>query len=182
MSSTTQKFGCTEAMDTFHRVLDGDLMDAVDRTRMDSHLAVCSDCAEKTAQLREMVDQLRGIAESPLPDEALRRVRERTLEASPEGRTRRGLDWRFVAAAAMVVFATWIGANWYPRQPEPDRVALRAAQEARLVLRLTANALKRTEQVALKEVFADAISPALRKIGVRFPQTSRRSEDEGVEL
>ena len=183
MNTTPERVGCTEALETFHRVLDGDLMDAADRTRMESHLTVCSECAEKAAQLREMQDLLRGIAESPLPETALRRVRARTVESEAGERPRRAFDWRFAAAAAMIVFGTWIGvAQFGVSRTDEELVARQAAQEARLVLQLTANALKRTERVTMKAVFADEISLALRKVGVRFPKTAGRVDDEGVEL
>ena len=85
-------------METFHRVLDNDLMDAADLQGMQAHLAVCSECAEKAAQLREMQDLLRGMAEQPMPDDAVEEVWERTVR-SPVARTRpRWQDWRFAAA------------------------------------------------------------------------------------
>ena len=158
-------------------------MEATDRTRMESHVAVCSECAEKTAQLRELQDMLRGFAEAPLPDEALQGVWQRTVR-SPEARApRRGFDWRFAAAAAAVVFVAWVGMRgWRSTEPAHDQEALRAAAEARMVLQLTANALKRTERAAFKEVFTEEISPALRKAGVKWPRTANDAGGEGAEL
>jgi len=165
-------------MELFHRVLDGDLMEATDRQGMQAHLAVCSECSEKAGQLREMQDLLRGMAEQPMPDDAMHEVWQRTVRA-PGARThRRWGDWRFAAAAAVVVFATWVGVGLYPENPNAE--AERAAQEVRMVLQLTANALKRTEEVTFRKVFAEEVSPALQKVGIIWPQAPRgRDGSEG---
>jgi len=169
-------------MELFHRVLDGDLMDVTERQGMESHLAVCSECAEEAGQLREMQDLLRGMAEQPMPDDAMDEVWERTIQAPPTRPGRRRHDWRFAAAAAVVVLGTWIGLRFSPfvDGSRPDDDAQRAAQEVRMVLQLTANALKRSEEIAYREVFAEEVSPALQKVGIRWPQTSReRRADKG---
>jgi anti-sigma factor RsiW len=175
---------CTDGMELFHRVLDNDLMEATERQAMEAHLADCSECAEKAAQLREMQDLLRGMAEQPMPDDAVEEVWERTVR-SPDVRTRpRWRDWRFAAAAAVVVLAVLIGLQFPPgpdprvteNQPDPEQ----AAREVRMVLQLTANALKRSEEVVFREVFAEEVSPALQKVGILWPQASRnRGADEG---
>jgi len=180
--SSTQGMTCSTAMESFHRVLDNDLMEATERQSMQAHLAVCSECAEKAAQLREMQDLLRGMAEQPMPDDAVEEVWERTVR-SPDARTRpRWRDWRLAAAAAVVVFATWIGILQFPvinGERENDE-ALKAAQEVRMVLQLTANALKRSEEVAFREVFTEEVSPALQKVGILWPRATRnRGADEG---
>ena len=180
MSPTTPGMICSAAMERVHQVLDGDLMDATDRTSMESHLAVCSECAEAAAQLREMQDTLRGFAETPLPGPALDNVWERSVRA-PAAVTRRRFDWRFAAAAAAVVFVAWIGLRGWPVEQRQDEQALRAASEVRVVLQLTANAIKRSEQVAIKQVFTDEISPALRKVGVRWPEAADDT-GKGAEL
>lgn len=180
---------CTTAMECFHRLLDGDLMDAADRQRMDNHLTVCSECSEKAVQLREMQDLLRGMAEQPMPEPVLSEVRARTVDAQPESASRGWFDWRLAAAAASIVLLTWVGITMRPgndvdpmltAQAAQQEEAERAAQEVRMVLQLTANALKKTEQVAFREVFAEEISPALRKVGVTWPQAPRGAAgDEG---
>ena len=170
---------CSAAMELFHRVLDGDLMEATDRQGVEAHLSVCSECAEKAGQLREMQDLLRGMAEQPMPDDAMHEVWQRTLRAPGVPTRRRWRDWRFAAAAAVVIFATFIGMRLYP-VPVDNRDARRAAQEVRLVLQLTANALKRTEEVTFREVFAKEVSPALQKVGIIWPQAPRGHDgDEG---
>ncbi len=180
---------CSAAMELFHRVLDGDLMEARERRRMDAHLEACPACAEKAAQLREMQDLLRAMAERPMPDDAIDDVRDRTVRA-PKTRTRpRWLDWRFAAAAAVVVFATWVGVQvWDPPQrglvpqatTEPSVDPEQAAQEVRMVLRLAANAIRKSEEVAFREVFAEEVSPALEKVGILWPSTTRKpNADEG---
>jgi anti-sigma factor RsiW len=169
-------------MELFHRVLDGDLMDAADRVRMESHLRVCSECAERAEQFREMQDLLRGMAERPMPEGATEQVWQRTVRA-PRTRRRRAPDWRFAAAAAVVVLGAWIGVRLYPDRIDrvpPRAEAERAAREVRMVLQLTANALKRTEEVTLRTVFTEELSPALKKVGVTWPQApARDAGDEG---
>ena len=45
---------------------------------------------------------------------------------------------------------------------------------------LTANAIKRTEEVTFRKVFAERVSPALQKVGIIWPQASReRDGSEG---
>ena len=167
-------------MELFHRMLDGDLMEVTDRQGMQAHLAVCSECTEKAGQLREMQDLLRGMAEQPMPDDAMHEVWQRTVRAPGTRSRRRWRDWRFAAAAAVVVFATWIGVRLYPIPANPPADAERAAREVRMVLQLTANALKRTEEVTFREVFAEQVSPALQKVGIIWPQASRgRDGNEG---
>ena len=165
---------CSTAMERFHRVLDADLMEARERQRMEEHLAVCEACAEKSAQLREMQDLLRAMAEQPMPDEAMDEVWGRTVKA-PRVRMRpRWQDWRFAAAAAVVVAATWVGVKNVPdRTPGPDLAAQQAAREVRMVLQLAANALKKSEEVAFREVFAEEVSPALQRVGILWPSASR---------
>ena len=184
MGPNEHRMICNEAMQRFHEVLDGDLMDVAVRTRMESHLATCPECSEKAAQLREMQDLLRGFAEAPLPDEGLQGVWDRTVASTAAPESRR-FDWRFAAAAAAVLFVAWVGVTgWRMNTPEETQhaEALQAAEETRMVLQLAANALKRTERAAFKEVFTDEISPALRKVGVKWPQAPERAGGKGADL
>jgi hypothetical protein len=131
-----------------------------------------------------MQDVLRGVAEAPLPDEALQGVWDRTV-ASTAGTDRRRFDWRFAAAAAAVVFVAWLGVTgWRMNTPEEIQrtEALQVAEETRMVLQLAANAIKRTERAAFKEVFTDEISPALRKVGVKWPQAPEHAGGKGADL
>jgi anti-sigma factor RsiW len=179
--SSGQGTTCSAAMELFHRVLDGDLMDAGQRQGMEAHLVVCSECAEKAEQLREMQDLLRGMAEQPMPDDARDEVLVRTVQAPRERPAWRRLDWRLAAAAAVVLFATWIGMSEGPFDRKPDDEALtamQAAQDVRKVFQLTANALKRSEEAVFREVFAEKVSPALQKVGILWPQPSRKGDAE----
>ena len=174
--SSGQGTTCSAAMELFHRVLDGELMDASDRQGMEAHLVVCSECAEKAVQLREMQDLLRGMAEQPMPDDARDEILMRTVQAPRERPASRRFDWRLAAAAAIVLLATWMGLSKGPFDPPPNDDALRAAQEVRTVLQLTANALIRSEEVAFREVFEEEVSPALQKVGILWPGRSRKSD------
>ncbi len=80
--------------------------------------------------------------------------------------------------AAAVLIGLQTGPFDNPQNEE--QVARQAAEEARMVLQLTANALKRTEEVAFREVFAEEVSPALQRVGILWPRRSRdRNADEG---
>jgi hypothetical protein len=163
--SSGQGTTCSAAMELFHRVLDGDLMDAGQRQGMEAHLVVCSECAEK--------------AEQPMPDDARDEVLVRTVQAPRERPAWRRLDGRLAAAAAVVLFATWIGLSEGPFDRKPDDEALaamQAAQDVRKVFQLTANALKRSEEAVFREVFAEKVSPALQKVGILWPQSSCKGD------
>lgn len=166
-------------MERVHQTLDGDLMEATARTRMESHLAVCPVCSQAAGQLREMQDALRGFAETPLPGPALESVWERSIRSPAVGRGRRWFDARFAAAAAAVVLVVWIGVRTWPQPEHQDAQALRVAQEVRMVLQLAANAINRSNDVAIEQVFTNEVSPALRKVGVKWPQAN---DDKGAEL
>lgn len=184
MGPTANGMTCSDAMQRFNEVLDGELMDATQRTGMERHLASCTGCAEKATQLREMQDVLRGLAESPLPDEALKNVWSRTVESPADNVRRFRFNWRFAAAAAAVLFVAWVGLSKVAdERAEAERmVAIKATEEVRMVLQLAANAMKRTERVAFKEVFTEEISPALRKVGVKWPQARNGAAGQGADL
>lgn len=191
MNETTplRPAACEATLQLFHRRLDGDLMEATERQSMEAHLTVCSECREATAELSQVHDLLQGLAEQPLPDATLEQVWERTVrsdEAQVAGQRSRFLDWRLAAAAAVavVMFAGWIGFASYSAEKARQQAEARlAAQEVRTVLRLTAKALERTGDAAIKDVFADSVSPALQRVGVRWPSERPTAEDRpGAEL
>ena len=59
----------------------------------------------------------------------------------------------------------------------------RAIEEIRMVLGLTARALRDARQAAVEDVLADEVSPALRRVPIRWPGESekkRRESGNGV--
>jgi len=180
---------CERTLQLFHRRLDGDLMEATERQAMEAHLTVCSECRETTAELSQVHDLLQGLSEQPLPEATLERVWDQTIRsevATAESDRSRFLDWRLAAAAAVAVmmFAGWIGlASYSAEKARKHAEAELAAHEVRTVLRLTAQALERTGDAAIKDVFADSVSPALQRVGVRWPSEPRAAGNRpGAEL
>ena len=162
---------CGEFREWIHQVLDGDLMDEERRVSLDRHLAECESCRTAESELRQIQSTLRSAPSLSLPDEWLDEVFARTSRAPQESPARRGwgFDWRAAAAAAVLALALW---NFWPSgQPSGYTQAEleRAADEARLALKLTAQALARTERVGIEGVLGGEVSPALKRIPVRFP-------------
>jgi len=178
---------CETARELIHRVLDGELMDAVRREELDEHLGACAECRRARDELGAVQSALRGLPAQPFPDEALQEVWRRTTRSGPVRRVavgRRWLDWRPAAAAAVLalaLYAAW-DAGVVRNEPTAEEVA-RAAEETRMVLALTARALRDARQVAVKDVLADEVSPALRRVPIRWPggaNDERRESGNGV--
>lgn len=165
---------CERAREVTHRLLDGDLLDAERLSRCESHLRICSGCREEADELRQIQDELRAMPVSALPEEALREVLDRTVRQTADGETARGWfpGWQAAAAAvlALALFVVWQAGGRGPVGPGPAEIA-RAEAETRLVLGLTAEALRRTEN-ATEGVLSHEVSPALRKIPIQWPAGS----------
>jgi anti-sigma factor RsiW len=173
-----EALSCAAAREWIHRVLDGELMEACHRQRLQDHVEVCAACREEQAELRSIQEELRALPPVPLPGAALQEVWRWTSRAEAPTAPSRGrlLDWR--AAAAAVVLAATLGglARWLPA-PSTEPTAEEVAR-ARYVLALTAEALRTTRRVAVDEVLADEVSPALDSVPLKLPgsraESSRR--------
>ena len=161
---------CEAARVWIHRVLDGDLMEAGHRQRLQDHIETCAACRELQAELRTIQEGLRAIPPAPLPAEVLEQVWQRTLRASGEQARPRGswLDWRAAAAALVLAFTLAGLARLLPSTPE-RQPSVREVAEARYVLALTADALRKTGRVVVDEVLADEVSPALDRVPLKLP-------------
>jgi hypothetical protein len=109
-----------------------------------------------------------------MPAGDLEAVWSRTVDAGRD-RERFRLDWRIAAAAVLILGAgllfTWLGRRGpSPTAPSEAEIA-RAADEARLVFALTAQAMRRTERAA-DQVLAEEVSPAVRRVPIRWPEST----------
>ena len=166
---------CDEAQRTTHRVLDGDLMDATSLRRHRKHIESCLNCAGFDAELNDVQQALQGLTVEALPDQALDELLAQTSRAERVGPWRRwGLDWRALAAAAVLAFALVAaldrGGPVPAPQPTPAELA-QASEDARRVLALTAKALRRTEEAVVGEVV-----PALSSIPIRLSPSTESSQ------
>ena len=177
---------CREARATIQDRLDGPV-EAARARNLETHLTGCAGCREFADGLAVVREGLQAIPLLRFPDDALEEVWDRTVRVERARFDPRswGLDWRAAVAAAVVVAAVagmWLGGDRSSEgtgpvvamadAPSPDEIA-RVEQEIRLVLNLTAYALHRTEQATIQGVLAGEVVPALRRIPIRFPETTR---------
>jgi len=189
---------CPEIRETIHEHLDGPI--ARDRQQeIGTHLALCAACRDFQQGLLALGDALRSAPVFPLPEDVLEDVWDRTVRARsehPAGRTRR-LQWWAAAAAAVLMLAFLPAVVRLARMtseqgraderihpmavldPSDPAALARAGHEARMVLAVTARALRRTERAAYDRVLVGHVSPAVRRIPIRWPEApssdSRRS-------
>ena len=164
------EFDCGAAREAIHAMLDVDLVDAGPRRSLEAHLFGCSECRELAADLRAVQHGLQRLPEAKLPDEVLEEVWLRTVRAGRRPWARP----RFFAAAAAAALVLALGGLWLRDELAPgrpsDQELERAAREARIVLRLTSEALHKTEHAAFGDVLAGEVSDALRSVPIRWPE------------
>ena len=182
---------CAEALARTHRRLDGDALEPAEARRLEAHLAACSRCREAAQELEQLQAALRTLPSPPFPDAALERVWQQTSRRHRAVRPWLGgwlLDWRAAAvataAAALALLLWWPGAEQEEIVAPPttraesaapsEQELARAADEVRLVLGMTARALRRTERTAVDEVLAGKVSAALRRTTIRWPGAPKR--------
>ena len=170
----SMKMTCEQAREAIHDFLDAAAMEAGARQRLDAHLAVCTECRDRRAELATIQSAMRSLPRMALPDGGLRQVWGRTTQAEPQARGRRR-GWRNLAAAAAVALVAVIGVVQWNGQlpPDPTQTELqRAAAEARAVLGLTSQALRKTEQAAFHGRLAGELSGALQRVPIAWPESS----------
>jgi len=178
---------CRAAQEAIHRALDGASLPDADRERLDAHLDGCDACRALADDLATLQAAMRALPQPSFPDDALEAVWRQTTKAEDEPAPGRwGLDWRYAAAAAVLLFAAlsfveWPGGRTTDPVIEHPSVAIgpsdaelrRAAVETRLVLALTADALNRTGRVVKRDVLEHGVSDALRRLPIRWSEEDR---------
>jgi len=178
---------CARARERIHAWLDGE---SGARAAAAPHLGSCASCRILCDELQAVRRALRALPSEPLPDAALDAVWRRTSRSvAPAAVRHPAWDWRaFAAAAALaLVLLGGLRVGVVPAAPElvaheagASEAELRAAaSEARLVLNLTANAIRRTERVAVGRVLAGEVGRALDRVPIEFPAEPPRSGARG---
>ncbi len=176
---------CAAARETMQELLDR-VVEAERDAALAAHSAACDECREVRRGLLAVRAGLRSLPRAPFPDVALQQVWDRTVNAERGAAPTAPWRPRFVTAAALAasvaLFALVL--SWsrrLPPDPGPAPAAVsaqlqdeqleRVRREALHVLELTAAALKRSERAAIERVVEGEVSPAIRKIGIQWPQT-----------
>jgi anti-sigma factor RsiW len=168
---------CDEARELIQIRLDGELDDAGAR-RLEDHIAVCAVCAETAAQMASVAAGLRALRQREAGDDIVEAVLERTMRAPRGAEVRAGLTpfwgrfrWQALAAGATVLA---IVAALRLRTGEPPPASFsqaelaRGRRDAELVLGIAARALGRTETEVRDRVLAGTVSPALKRLPIRW--------------
>lgn len=187
MSNTTPpvRKSCAQAREVMQELMDGPVA-AVRRATLDEHLARCAECREVRQGLDTVRTALRALPEIPLPGDALDEVWAGTVDAGPADARVAAWQPRLagIAAVAASLLVVALAVRWSSRLPpqppvrnvkvvEPGAERIeQARQEARRVLGITAAALARSEQAAFGRVLGDEVSPAIRRIGIHWPERS----------
>jgi anti-sigma factor RsiW len=166
---------CENAKEMNHRVLDGELMDAERRQIHEAHLDGCPLCRAHREELRQVQSALSMLPGVPLSDDALEDVLARTVRAPREtgGTARpRWTRWGLAAAAAAILVVGFLGGTRFVEQPQEEQYTAddvaRAAEDARLALNLTAQALRTGEKKIIEGV-SGRVAPALQRVPLRLP-------------
>jgi predicted anti-sigma-YlaC factor YlaD len=162
--------GCDAVRATLHERLDGPV-EARAALALDAHLQTCAACRELEAGLAAVRDGLRALPTHPFPDDALQEVWALTLEA-PRERSR--YSWRLAAAAAVLLALILPLAAYLRSQHQAARLAEleRADREVRTVLGIASRAVRRSEWLVRDEVLVGQVSPAVRRIPIRWPKNA----------
>ena len=186
-ANKVRRLDCARAKSLIHQRLDGDPLDRPTEAWLTGHVERCAVCQATQAELRRIHQALREMPAVPLPDDALAEVWSRTSRAP---RRRFAAVWR-AAAVAAVLALVFVGV-WQVTRPRIEALQptvaerqlsedelQRAALEARFVLNTAAAALRKSENAAFGEVLGRRVSPALKKVPIRWPATDdTRSSDE----
>ena len=186
---------CERVRPLLHEAMDREPTADV-RRDVDAHLATCADCREIAAGLDTVRETLSSLPEAAFPDDALREVFARTVDAEPWWRSwLPSTGWRVAltgaAAMALAGAALWTAWNGTASRPDPtvdvavnstEREAelRQALEETRFALALASNAVRRSGRVAVEDVLRKSVAPALDRIPVRFPTADEGTRRNGA--
>ncbi len=186
---------CARVRPLLHETMDRALT-ADERRVVDDHLAACAGCTAFAAGLDRVRETLASLPAAPFPDDALREVFARTIDAGPWWRRwlpSNGWQVALTGAAAMALagLALWTAWNGPAprRNPAVDVAAhdvadeaelRRALEETRFALALASNAVRRSGRAAVEDVLQKSVAPALDRIPVRFPTADDGSRRNGA--
>ena len=182
--TTPVRIECAKVREIMQELMDGSVP-AERREMLDEHLAGCTECREVRQGLETVRSALRSLPVVPLPDDALDEVLAKTVDAHPDDASADAWKSRVgaIVAVAASLLVVVLAVQWSRQQPDPfartatvvERAPVpieQARLEARRVLEITAVALARSEQVAFERVLGGEVSPAIRKIGIQWPEPS----------
>ena len=167
------------------RLIETSLDEPTDRERSDAvaaHVVECEACRDYRDGLRDVCGAVAALEEIPLPDAALKRILQNTSEVRRVRAFRRTVPAVFAAAAAIALVLIAPRAPWFRTDGtvEADRLAA-AARQTNLVLRLTGDALRRVNRLAVEHVLSERVSPAMQRLA--FPWSKpKQLQDRSSEL
>jgi predicted anti-sigma-YlaC factor YlaD len=167
--------GCENARRLLAGRLDGDLGPAEVRD-LETHLNGCSDCREIASGLEVVASGLLRLPAETLPDDDFERVLARTVGKAAFASRRAATRRSFFLAAAAAVLAAAVLIPFALRESTPAEPTAaeidRATRDARMVLAMASHALRSGETAARERVIGREVSPALRRVPVRWSHVS----------
>lgn len=166
--SRIETLECARAKRAIHARLDGDPLVAEDRARLDAHLVTCEACRTLSTELEEIQRELQAIRSPGLAPAALDRVWEETSRARAGQRSPLRVAAWAAGLALLLGGSSWILFEQRERALHEQAELRRATTEARLVLAVAGNALRRTEQATTDRVLEGGVRQALDRTSIRW--------------
>ncbi len=148
-----------------------DRLSGAESTKIEEHMLVCEECRERREAVRAIGVELRRLPVEAFPEETLRELFAKTVDAVPPSRLPSRSPWpiKTVARAAAIFLAfsvSWISWNQYgvARRSEVSRSAI----QVRYIVGTTARALHRVEQAAVADVLIRGLAEPLHRISSQW--------------
>jgi anti-sigma factor RsiW len=166
--SPIETFECARAKRAIHARLDGDVLVPEDRARLDAHLVTCDACRTLSTELEQIQRELQSIRVPGLAPAALDQVWEETSRAPARRRSPLRVAAWAAGLALLLGGSSWILLQQRERALHDQAELRRATTEARLVLAVAGDALRRTERVTTDRVLEGGIRQALDRTSIRW--------------